>query len=146
LNAQASGHNLAATLDSTGKLSNLLDQRLRVLDAGTVASGGVIGGTVTSSLTFSTAAAPVLDASAQAVRSNLVSQYNNILSQITTTAQDASFKRHQPAQRRPAQADVQRDRQVDVEHHRRHLNAAGLGLRTSSAAPTSSTTPPPTGW
>ena len=33
----------------------------------------------------------MVDASAQTVRSNLVSQYNGILSQITTTAQDASF-------------------------------------------------------
>ena len=31
------------------------------------------------------------DAAAQLVRSNLVSQYNNILDQITTTAQDASY-------------------------------------------------------
>ena len=31
------------------------------------------------------------DASAQATRANLVKQYNNILDQITTTAQDASF-------------------------------------------------------
>jgi len=56
-----------------------------------VAAGGAIGGSLTSALTFSTASAPVADVSAQAVRSNLVSQYNNILTQITTTAQDASF-------------------------------------------------------
>ena len=31
------------------------------------------------------------DAAAQLVRSNLISQYNNILDQITTTAQDASY-------------------------------------------------------
>ena len=53
--------------------------------------GGAIGGTLTKAITFMTATAPVVDASAQAVRSNLVSQYNDILSQITTTAQDASF-------------------------------------------------------
>ena len=33
----------------------------------------------------------MVDASAQTVRSNLVTQFNGILSQITTTAQDASF-------------------------------------------------------
>ena len=54
-------------------------------------AGGAIGGTLTSALAFTTASAPVVDASAQAVRGNLVSQYNNILAQITTTAQDASF-------------------------------------------------------
>ena len=35
--------------------------------------------------------APVADAASQAIRANLVSQYNNIIAQITTTAQDASF-------------------------------------------------------
>jgi flagellin-like hook-associated protein FlgL len=34
---------------------------------------------------------PVADPSSQAIRANLVSQYNNIIAQITTTAQDASF-------------------------------------------------------
>src|SRR5213079_3487049 len=40
---------------------------------------------------FGAAVAPVADASSQAIRSNLVSQYNNIITQITTTAQDSSF-------------------------------------------------------
>ena len=53
--------------------------------------GGAIGGTLTSAFTSRSRSAPVVDTSAQAVRSNLVSQYNNILTQITTTAQDASF-------------------------------------------------------
>jgi flagellin len=91
LNVQLLANNLAATLDSTGKLSISSTNDYASSTLGTVASGGSIGGTVTSSLTFSTAAAPVIDSSAQAVRSNLVSQYNNILAQITTTAQDASF-------------------------------------------------------
>jgi flagellin-like hook-associated protein FlgL len=34
---------------------------------------------------------PVADASSQTIRANLVSQYNNIIAQITTTSQDASF-------------------------------------------------------
>ena len=38
-----------------------------------------------------TAAAPVADPNSQATRADLVSQYNNMLSQITTTAQDSSF-------------------------------------------------------
>src|SRR5207247_6158980 len=36
-------------------------------------------------------AAPVADAASQIIRANLVSQYNNVITQITTTAQDASF-------------------------------------------------------
>ena len=38
-----------------------------------------------------TGSAPVVDVASQTIRSNLVSQYNNIITQITTTAQDASF-------------------------------------------------------
>ena len=54
-------------------------------------------------------------------------------------------QRHQPARRRSAQADVQRNRQVDAEHHRRHLQCGGSRPgEPDRAAPTSSTTPPPT--
>ena len=38
-----------------------------------------------------TAAAPVVDSNSQAIRASLVSQYNNVLQQINTTSQDASF-------------------------------------------------------
>ncbi|WP_291869879.1 DUF1522 domain-containing protein [Bradyrhizobium sp.] len=91
LNAALLANNLAATLDSTGKLSISATNDYASSTLGSVAAGGSIGGTITSALTFSTASAPVVDAQAQSVRSNLVSQYNNILAQITTTAQDASF-------------------------------------------------------
>jgi flagellin-like hook-associated protein FlgL len=58
---------------------------------GSVADGGVLGGTVTTALTFSTPNPPVADLVSQSTRSNLVTQYNNIIAQITTTSQDASF-------------------------------------------------------
>jgi flagellin len=58
---------------------------------GSTAAGGAIGGTVTSALTWSTATTPVADAVAQNARASLVAQYNNILAQIDTTSQDASF-------------------------------------------------------
>jgi flagellin len=38
-----------------------------------------------------TVSAAVADPASQTIRSNLVSQYNNIIAQITTTAQDSSF-------------------------------------------------------
>ena len=38
-----------------------------------------------------TAAAPVADPNSQATRASLVAQYNNVLQQINTTAQDSSF-------------------------------------------------------
>jgi flagellin len=91
LNAALQANNLGATLDSTGKLTISASNDYASSTLGSVASGGAISGTVTSALVFSTASAPVVDPSAQAVRGNLVNQYNNILAQITTTAQDASF-------------------------------------------------------
>ena len=38
-----------------------------------------------------TAGKPLADAASQTIRANLVAQYNNIITQITTTAQDSSF-------------------------------------------------------
>jgi len=91
LNAQLLANNQAATIDSGGKLTISATNDYASSTLGSVAAGGAIGGTVTSSIAFSTPSAPVIDGSAQAVRSNLVKQYNDILAQITTTAQDASF-------------------------------------------------------
>ncbi|MEO8317807.1 MAG: DUF1522 domain-containing protein [Bradyrhizobium sp.] len=91
LNAALLANNLNATVDSTGKLTITTSNEYASTTLGSVASGGVIGGTLTSAISFSTAAAPVVDLSSQTVRSNLVVQYNDILSQITTTSQDASF-------------------------------------------------------
>jgi flagellin len=91
LNTALQANNLSASLDSTGKLTISSTNDYASSTLGSTAAGGVIGGTVTSALTFSTASAPVVDTSAQAVRSSLVTQYNNILAQITTTSQDASF-------------------------------------------------------
>ena len=61
LNTQLQADNLTATLDSNGLLTISATNALRVVNAGSVAFGGVIGGTLTSALTFSTAAAPVAD-------------------------------------------------------------------------------------
>ncbi len=91
LNTALQANNLTATLDSTGNLSISTTNDFASSTLGSVAAGGAIGGTLTSAITFSTATAPVVDPSAQAVRSNLVNQYNDILAQITTTSQDASF-------------------------------------------------------
>ncbi|UPK04398.1 DUF1522 domain-containing protein [Bradyrhizobium sp. 170] len=91
LNASLLANNLNATLDSAGKLTISTTNDYASSTLGSAVAGGAIGGTLTTSITFTTASAPVVDASAQAVRSNLVSQFNGILSQITTTAQDASF-------------------------------------------------------
>ena len=91
LNTKLQANNQTATIDSTGKLTISATNDYASSTLGSVASGGVIGGTVTAALAFSTASAPVVDGAAQSVRSNLVKQYNDILAQITSTAQDASF-------------------------------------------------------
>jgi flagellin len=91
LNTALQADNLNATLDANGvlKISAANDYASSTL--GSTQAGGAIGGTLTSALNFSSASAPVADAAAQATRANLVQQYNNVLQQINTTAQDSSF-------------------------------------------------------
>jgi flagellin len=91
LNAALLANNLTSTVDSTGKLTISATNDYASSTLGSAISGGAIGGTLTTSITFTTPSAPVVDASAQTVRSNLVTQFNGILAQITTTSQDASF-------------------------------------------------------
>jgi flagellin len=96
LNAALAGDNLQATIDSsTGKINITTTN-----DAASSTIGLISGSAATTSgaafYNTSTskgiaAAAPVVDPNAQAARASLVSQYNNVLAQINTTAQDASF-------------------------------------------------------
>jgi hypothetical protein len=90
LNSKLQANNQTATLDASGKLTISTSNDYASSTLGGTA-GGVIGGTATSLLSFSTAAAPVADATAQATRANFVNQFNGILEQIKTTAQDSSF-------------------------------------------------------
>jgi flagellin-like hook-associated protein FlgL len=85
LNAALAANNLTASLDSSNKL---------VITTTNDAASSTIGAitlTAAGTATFSAGAAPTADAASQTIRANLVSQYNGILSQITNTAQDASF-------------------------------------------------------
>ncbi|MGY8638730.1 DUF1522 domain-containing protein [Bradyrhizobium sp. 14AA] len=91
LNTKLQANNLTATIDANGLLTVSTTNDYASSTIGSSAAGGAIGGTLTSSLTFSTASAPVQDTVAQTSRANLVNQYNNILNQIDTTAQDSSF-------------------------------------------------------
>ena len=90
LNTALQADNLGATVDANGllKISASNDYASSTLGG---SAGGVIGGTITSALAFSTASAPIADPTAQATRSSLVTQYNNVLQQINTTSQDSSF-------------------------------------------------------
>jgi flagellin len=84
LNTALAANNLQASISTTGQIN--------IVTSNNAASStiGAIGGTATpfSSLT---AAAPVADPTSQATRASLVAQYNNVLQQINTTAQDSSF-------------------------------------------------------
>jgi len=94
----AAGLGLTASLASDGSigLTSTNDNASQILTLGAVAAANTIaiGGTDTAVLVTPTggvAGKPLADAASQTLRSNLVSQYNNIIAQITTTAQDASF-------------------------------------------------------
>jgi flagellin-like hook-associated protein FlgL len=87
LNAALAANNLTASLDSSNKLVITTTNDAASSTIGTVTYPGAGTGT----LAFGAVAAPVADAASQTIRSNLVSQYNNIIQQITTTSQDASF-------------------------------------------------------
>ncbi|MDD1527001.1 MULTISPECIES: DUF1522 domain-containing protein [Bradyrhizobium] len=91
LNTKLQANNLSATIDANGLLTISTTNDYASSTIGSSAAGGSIGGTLTSALTFSTASSPVQDTVAQTSRANLVNQFNNILNQIDTTAQDSSF-------------------------------------------------------
>jgi flagellin len=78
---------LTASLDSTNHLVFTNTNN----DAASSTIGAVTVGSTPGTTTFAAAVAPTADPASQAIRANLVSQYNNIITQITTTAQDASF-------------------------------------------------------
>jgi flagellin len=89
LNAALTANNLQATIDSSSGKINITTSN----DAASSTIGTIAGTATTSGQAFAglTAAAPVADPTSQAQRASLVAQYNNVLAQINTTAQDASF-------------------------------------------------------
>ena len=84
LNAALASNNLQATVDASGTLTIQTNN-----DNASLQIGALTGST--NLFAGKSASAPVQDAAAEATRANLVGQYNNILSQITTTARDSSF-------------------------------------------------------
>ena len=86
LNTALAANNLSASLDSSNKLVITTTN-----DAASATIGAITIGGTSGSLTLSAGAAPAADAASQTIRSSLVKQYNDIITQITTTSQDASF-------------------------------------------------------
>ena len=91
LNTVLAANNLQATVSTTGQINIVTSNDAASATIGTfggtaVTNVGAAFANVNSSIT-----APVADADSQGTRANLVAQYNNVLQQINTTAQDSSF-------------------------------------------------------
>ena len=84
LNAALLSNNLQASIDTSGKIS------ITTSNDAASANIGTIGGTA-AAFASATASQAVADPNSQATRTSLVNQYNNVIDQIRTTAQDASF-------------------------------------------------------
>jgi flagellin len=94
----SAGIGLSATLASDGSLTltSVNDNASQTLTTGTTAAANniAISGTDTATLVTpagGVAGQPLADPNSQTTRASLVTQYNNIIAQITTTSQDSSF-------------------------------------------------------
>ena len=74
-----------------------------------------------------------------------MTQYNNILAQITTTSQDASFNGVNLLGGDQLKLTFNETGKSTLNITGVTFNAAGLGLANLTSGTTSSTTPPPTG-
>ncbi len=88
LNTALNGNNLQATIDSTGVLTITTSNNAASATIGTIGGTAAATGAAFAGLA---GGQPVGDPTAQATRAGLINQYNNILQQIDTTAQDSSF-------------------------------------------------------
>jgi flagellin len=95
----AAGVNLTASISGTDKLTftSTNDGASQIITGTTAAATGVAANTINISANAAgggaggTVVAAIADSVSQTARSSLVAQYNQIIQQITTTAQDASF-------------------------------------------------------
>jgi hypothetical protein len=87
LNTALAANNLQASIDSSGKLS------ITTTNDHASATIAALSGTATGAglFTAGVGSAPVKDANSQNTRASLIAQYNTVIDQIRTTAQDASF-------------------------------------------------------
>ena len=88
LNSALNANNLQATIDSTGVITIVTSNNSASSTIGAITGTAATAGNAFNGLAGSPA---VVDPNSQATRAGLVFQYNNILKQIDTTSQDASF-------------------------------------------------------
>src|ERR1700730_5081689 len=86
VNARVSGTADSLTFTSTNDAASQT-----ITTSGTAPTGEGVDIKGTTTATAGTVTAAVADAASQATRASLVNQYNNIITQISTTAQDSSF-------------------------------------------------------
>jgi hypothetical protein len=97
LNTALAANNLQASVDTAGHINISTTNNAASATIGNNSPNPVITGTAVTNAgaAFVNAAngggAPVADPTSQSTRANLVNQYNEVLSQINTTSQDASF-------------------------------------------------------
>src|ERR1700738_3484261 len=89
----AAGIGRTASLASNGSVTftSTANNASQTLTLGTTAAANTVALSGTGTFALVGGGTPTADPASQAIRSNLVSQYNNIVQQITTTSQDASF-------------------------------------------------------
>jgi flagellin len=95
LNSQLAANNLQASIDTTGHITlvtsnDAASSTIAAISGSAATTSGAAFYNTGTSAAYA-AGAPIVDPTSQATRANLVSQYNNVLAQINTTAQDASF-------------------------------------------------------
>jgi flagellin len=92
LNTALASSDLQASIDSSGVLSITTTNNAAslTLGGGAALTGSAVG-TGGIFATGTAAAAPVADPNSQATRASLVAQYNQVIQNITTTANDSSF-------------------------------------------------------
>ena len=89
----AAGIGLTASLASNGSVTftSTNDDASQTLTLGTTAAANTVALGGTGAFALVAGGTPTADPSSQTIRANLVSQYNIVIAQITTTSQDSSF-------------------------------------------------------
>jgi flagellin len=97
LNTKLASNDLQASIDTSGVLTITTSNNAAssTIGGGAAAGSQALTGTAVGTggifATGITAAAPVADPNSQATRASLVAQYNQVIQNITTTANDSSF-------------------------------------------------------
>jgi flagellin len=91
LNTALAANDLQASLDTTGKLTITTTNNAASEKVGALSGSAVGTGAGAIFATGAAGAPPTVDPNSQATRSSLVAQYNQVMEQINTTAQDSSF-------------------------------------------------------